>query len=232
MKSGTLTAKCRFVQESGSISRKLRCTVLKLYYHPLSTFSRRVRIQLLEKGAKVEEIALDMAKREHKGEAYRALNPYARVPTLVETGVGGDFVLYESSAIMDYLESVFPTPSLVPATAQGRALVNMHIKLCDLQFAAHTEALIFPRRFLPRERWDLAAQARAVDAIAKHLAVLDQQLAGKEYLVGGAYSLADIAYTPFLHFLPLIELTAPPHVAAWAERLAQRPSAQATRPAG
>jgi glutathione S-transferase len=205
---------------------------VQLYYHPLSTFSRRVRIQLLEKGRAVEEIPVDMAQREHKGPAYRALNPYARVPTLVERGVEGqgDFVLYESSAIMEYLESLFPTPPLVPSDARGRALVTMHIKLCDLQFAVHTDALIFPRRFLPRERWDLPAQQRAIDAVAKHLALLEQQLSGKQYLVAETYSLAEVAYTPFVAFLPLLELTPPPHVAAWIERISSRPSALATRP--
>jgi glutathione S-transferase len=203
---------------------------MQLYYHPLSTFSRRVRIQLLEKGQKVDEILVDMAKREHKGAAYRALNPYARVPTLVERVEGQpDFVLYESSAIMEYLETVFPDPPLVPADARGRALVTMHIKLCDLQFASHTEALIFPRRFLPRERWDLPAQQRAIDAVAKHLALLEQQLAGKQYLVAERYTLAEVAYTPFMAFLPLLELTPPPNVAAWIERIDSRPSAMATR---
>jgi glutathione S-transferase len=210
---------------------------MQLYYHPLSTFSRRVRIQLLEKGQKIEEISVDMAKREHKGEAYRALNPYARVPALVERGVVlgsgqvGDFVLFESSAIMDYLESVFPTPALLPSDARGRALVNMHVKLCDLQLASQTEALIFPRRFLPRERWDLPAQQRALDAVTRHLDVLEQQLAGRQYLVAERYSLAEVAYTPLVHFLPLLELTPPANVAAWIERISQRPSALATQPA-
>jgi glutathione S-transferase len=205
---------------------------MQLYYHPLSTFSRRVRIQLREKGREVDEIVVDMGKREHKGAAYRELNPYARVPTLVERGRDGrsDFVLYESSAIMEYLESLFPTPALVPSDTRGRALVTMHIKLCDLQFAVHTDALIFPRRFLPRERWDLPAQQRAIDAIAKHLALLEQQLSGKQYLVAEAYSLAEVAYTPFVAFLPLLELTPPPHVADWIERISNRPSALATRP--
>lgn len=200
---------------------------MKLYHHPLSTFSRRVRIQILEKGIGIDEVQLDMPNREHKGAPYRALNPYSRVPTLVD----GDFVLYESTAIMDYLESVFPTPPLVPPTAQGRALVTMHIKLCDLQFAVHTGDLIFPRRFLPRARWDLPTQTRAIDSIAKHLAVLEQELVGKEYLVGDAYSLVEVAYTPFVEFLPLLELSPPPNVAAWAERMLSRPSAVATRPA-
>jgi len=201
---------------------------MKIYSHPLSTFSRRIHMQLLEKDLQIEQVVVDMAKREHKGDAYRALNPYGRVPTLVD----GDFVLYESSAIMDYLERLHPAPPLVPASAQGRALVAMHVKLCDLEVGVHTGTLIFPRRFFPRERWNLAAQEQAREVIARHLDVLDRQLAGKTYLVEDAYSLADLAYTPFVEFLPLLELTPPPHVATWIERLQARPSARATRPNG
>jgi glutathione S-transferase len=201
---------------------------MKLYTHPLSTFSRRVRMQLLEKRLTVEQIVLDMAKREHRSEAYLALNPYGRVPTLVD----GDFVLYESSAIMNYIERLHPTPPLVPASVQGRALVAMHIKLCDLEIGAHTSTLIFPRRFLPRERWNLPAQAQAQEVISRHLAVLDRQLCDRQYLVEDTYSLADLAYTPFVELFPLCELAPPPNVAAWIERLQARPSAQATRPNG
>lgn len=201
---------------------------MKLYVHPLSTFSRRVRMQLLEKGIAIEEVMVDMAKREHKGDAYRALNPYGRVPTLVD----GDFVLYESSAIMEYFERLHPTPPLLPASAQGRALVSMHIKLCDLEIGAHTSTLFFPRRFLPRERWNMAVQSEAIAAIARHLQVLERQLADRHYLVADTFSLADLAYVPFVEFLTLCELVAPPNVAAWIARLQARPSALATRPNG
>lgn len=199
---------------------------MKLYVHPMSTFSRRVRMQLLEKSVDVEQITIDMAKREHKAEPYRALNPYGRVPTLVDD----DLVLYESTAIMEYLESVYPEPPLLPKSARDRALAAMHIKLCDLELSSHTRALFFPRRFMPRERWDLIAQDAAIDTIAKHLAALDVQLEGKTYLVGGAYSLVEIAYTPFLELLPLLELTPPTNVKRWIDLISQRPSAIATRP--
>jgi glutathione S-transferase len=235
MKCGTLTVKAACVQdwagefaEKTKKSRKLCSKLMKLYTHPMSTFSRRVRMQLLEKGVSVDEVIVDMQKREHKGEAYRALNPYGRVPTLVD----GDFVLFESSAIMEYLERLFPAPPLVPMSVQGRARVSMHIKLCDLELGVHTSTLIFPRRFLPRERWNLRVQAEAIEAVGRHLAVLEQVLGDRSYLVEDQYSLADLAYTPFLSFLALIEVAPPPHVAAWVERLQARPSALATRPNG
>ncbi len=199
---------------------------MKLYHHPLSTFSRRVRMQLMEKGVSIDEMLVDMTKAEHKGAAHRALNPYGRVPVLVE----GDFVLYESSAIMDYLEAVFPDPPLLPSNARSRALVAMHIKLCDVEFGAQTRSVIFPRRFIPRERWDMASQEKAIENVAKHLSIMDAQLAGKTYLVDDQYTLADLAYTPFMQFLPLLELSPPPNVARWIECIEARPSAQATKP--
>src|SRR5262245_15100737 len=89
-------------------TRKRRGTMLKLHYHPFSTYSRRVRIALLEKQIPCELVTIDMGAGKHREPAYRAINPYGRVPTLEEDG----FVLYESTAILDYLESTHPTPPL------------------------------------------------------------------------------------------------------------------------
>jgi glutathione S-transferase len=199
---------------------------MKLYHHPFSTFSRRVRMQLIEKRVSIDEVVVNMEAKEHKSESYRALNPYARVPVLTD----GDFVLYESSAIMEYLEQAFPEPALLPTGARARALVSMHIKLCDLEVGTHTSTLFFARRFLPRERWDLSAQERARSGIARHLEILSQQLGEQAYLVADSFSLADLAYAVLTPFLGLFELEPPANVAAWMARIEARPSAQATRP--
>ena len=201
--------------------------MLKLHHHPFSTFSRRVRIALIEKSITAELIELDMMAGAHKSPAYLALNPYGRVPTLEEDG----FVLYESTAILEYLEATHPTPALVPSDARGRALVAMHMKLCDLQMARPTGTIIFPKRFLPRDRWDEKAMVQAKKDIETHLAIVDRQLQGKQFLVGDRYSLAEVCYTPFVEFLPLMEITPPPAIAAWVTRLLERPSAQQTKPA-
>jgi glutathione S-transferase len=200
--------------------------MLKLHYHPFSTFARRVRIVLIEKGIPAELVEVDMMARAHKGPAYLALNPYGRVPTLEEDG----FVLYESTAILEYLEATHPTPPLVPADARGRALVSMHMKLCDLQLARQTGTIIFPKRFLPKDRWDEKAMAQAKKDIEMHLNILGAQLEGKQYLVADRYTLAEVCYTPFVEFLPLMEITPPPTVAAWVSRMLERPSAKETRP--
>ena len=201
--------------------------MLKLHYHPFSTFARRVRIALIEKGIPAELVEIDMARGAHRGPEYRQLSPYGRVPTLEEDG----FILYESTAILEYLEATHPEPALVPADARGRALVSMHVKLCDLQLSRQTGTIIFPRRFLPRERWDEKAMAQAKQEIEKHLAVLESELGGKQYMVGDRYSLVEVCYTPFVEFLPLMEVTPPPKVAAWVARMLERPSAKETKPA-
>jgi len=201
--------------------------MLKLHQHPFSTFSRRVRIALLEKNIPCELVEVDMMARAHRSPAYLALNPYGRVPTLEEDG----FLLYESTAILEYLEATHPTPALVPADARGRALVAMHMKLCDIQMARQTGTIIFPKRFLPKERWDEAAMAQAKKEIEKHLEIVDQQIKGREYLVGNRYSLVEVCYTPFVEFLGLMDITPPPAVAAWVQRMLDRPSAQQTKPA-
>lgn len=201
--------------------------MIKLYHHPDSTYARRVVMALIEKGIPHELVLVDMAAREHRSAAYRALNPQGRVPTLVED----DFVLYESTAILEYLEACFPAPALVPADARGRALVAMHMKLCDIQMARQAGTIIFPRRFLPPARWNNDAMAQAKTEIEAHLAILETRLAGGSYLVPDAFSLADLCYTPFVHFLPLMEITPPAAVAEWAARLLARPSALQTAPA-
>ena len=111
-----------------------------------------------------------MAARRHREQPYLSLNPYGRVPTLEDDG----FVLFESTAILNYLETT-----------------------CDLQFARQAGTIVFPKRFLPKERWNNAAMAEARAEIEKHLAILEKHLAGRNYLVAEQFSLADLCYAPY-----------------------------------
>ncbi len=203
--------------------------MIRLHTHPFSTFARRVKIALLEKNIPHEEVIVDLAKRQQRTPEYLALNPYSRVPTLEDDG----FVLYESSAILMYLEDEHPEPALIPAGNRGRAEVDMHLRLCDAQMAAPAGTVIFQKRFFPEARWNLEAIAKASAEIAKHLAILDRQLDGVDFLVHDRYTLADIAYIPFLHFLPLMvdPATVPANVARWATELLARASSLETVPA-
>lgn len=201
--------------------------MIRLHQHPFSTFARRVRIALIEKDIAHESVLVDMTARKHRAPEYLALNPYGRVPALEDDG----FILFESNAILQYLEAVHPEPPLLPADAKGRALADMHMRLCDTQMGAPSGTIIFPKRFLPPERWDSAAIGKAQADLGKHLQILSTQLGDADYLVGGEYSLADIAYIPFLEFLPIMDLTVPANLAAWSARLLARPSSIQTKPA-
>jgi glutathione S-transferase len=200
---------------------------ITLYTHPFSTYARRVRIALLEKNLEVDEVEVDMAAGAHRREPYLTLNPYGRVPTLVD----GDLVLYESTAILDYLEATFPEPALVPPSLKDRALVAMHMKLCDLQFTRPGGLIIFSKRFVPEAKWRLEEMAKAKREIEKHFVILERQLEGREFLVADLYTLADVCYVPFVEFMSLFELEPPPNVKAWSARLLGRPSSLFTKPA-
>ena len=195
--------------------------MLRLHSHPFSTFGRRVQIALKEKSIPCEQVLVDLATRKHREPEYLALNPYSRVPTLTD----GDLVLFESTSILNYLEARFPEPALVPSDAKGRALVDMHMKLCDLQFTRQAGTIIFPKRFLPKERWDEKLFAQMRTDVDKHLAILDRQLGDNQYVVGNKYSLVEVCYAPFMAFLELIEVTPPPRIAEWGRRILSRPSA-------
>jgi glutathione S-transferase len=200
--------------------------MLKFYYHPRSTYSRRVVIALAEKAVPHVGVVIDMGGREHRSPDYLSLNPYGRVPAIEEDGL----TLYESAAILRYLDEAYPDRPLLPVDPRQRALADMHTRLCDIQFARYVGVIIFPKRFLPRERWDLDAMAAAKAEIEKHLAILEQQLMRQDYLVADQFTLADLAYIPFLDFLPLMEITPPPEVAAWRDRLLARPSVERSKP--
>ena len=197
---------------------------MRLHSAKNSTFSRRVRIALREKGLELEELETDKDAR--AAPEYRALNPYGRIPTLVD----GELVLYETSAILEYLELCHPQPALVPSAPALRARCTMHLKLCDIEFTPHAINIQRPKRLQDESTWDREEFARCSSAIAAHYEILERQRAGKTYLVAERFTWADLAYLPFLHFHELLEVPLPPNIAAWWQRLRERESARATEP--
>jgi len=201
--------------------------MLKLYYHPLSTFSQRVRIALLEKQVPAELIEVDLLSRAQFAPEYLSKNPYGRVPAIEEDGL----VLYESTAILEYLEATRPSPPLLPVDVRSRAVAAMHLKLCDLEFAGPSRVILLPKRFLPKERWRIDRMEEAKKRIQKHLTILETQLEGREYLVDDRFSLTEVCYAPFLQFLSTLEVEPGPATASWAARVVERASVRQTRPA-
>jgi len=94
---------------------------MKLYNFHASSTSYRTRIVLNLKGLDYEYIPIRLDKGEHLGESYGRINPMRGVPTLeLDSGVR----LYQSGAIIEYLEEVFPTPPLMPKDPAERAHVR------------------------------------------------------------------------------------------------------------
>jgi maleylacetoacetate isomerase/maleylpyruvate isomerase len=110
---------------------------MKLYTYYRSQASFRVRIALNLKGVAREDSFLHLEKRDQFADAYRAINPQMVVPTLID----GDTKLFQSLAILEYLEEQFPEPPLLPADPQARAWVR-GIALIN---AADSHPLIVPR---------------------------------------------------------------------------------------
>ena len=106
---------------------------MKLYTYFRSSAAYRVRIALNLKNVAHEMAAVHLTKDagRHRQEAYRAINPQMRVPTLVLSG--GD-ALIQSLAIIEYLDEVYPEPPLLPADALARARVRAiaQIVACDI----------------------------------------------------------------------------------------------------
>jgi maleylacetoacetate isomerase len=106
------------------------------YWRSLATF--RVRIALNIKGLKYEQVWVDLDAGDQHQSAYRNVNPQMVIPSLVEDDGS---VLYQSMAIMEYLDEVYPEPPLLPADPKGRA----RVRALSLITVADSHPLIVPR---------------------------------------------------------------------------------------
>jgi glutathione S-transferase len=193
--------------------------MLVLHGFPMSPNTRRALVALEECGAPYEFVAVDLMTAEHKGEAYRQLNPTARVPTLVD----GDFVLWESNAILVYLAERFPerlfggtTPTERAEVARWMYMNASHLSPSVARIFAHTIRLPEDQR-IPK----LVEDGRA--DVDRCLGPLDLRLAGREF-IESKFGIADLSIAPTLAVAPLlgIDLTRFANVVTWLGRIKQR----------
>ena len=116
---------------------------IELYWGSGSPFAWRVMLTLEVKGLAYESKLLEFSKGEHKTPAYLQLNPRGKVPTLKD----GEFVVYESLAIMSYLDRKYPTPPLFGANAEETALIWQAISECESYFASAGDKVVRPLFF-------------------------------------------------------------------------------------
>jgi maleylacetoacetate isomerase len=167
---------------------------MKLYGFWRSLATYRVKVALALKGLKVDEVSIDLLKGEQHNPDYRALNPQAVVPALVLDDGGPP--LFQSMAILEYLEETQPQPPLLPKDARGRA----RVRGLALIAVADGHPLVVPRirTYLEKElhldeaarnRWLAHWSLKALEAIEAHLA--KEKQTGR-FCHGNALSIADI----------------------------------------
>jgi glutathione S-transferase len=208
-------------------------TGITVYGIPGSPFLRSVEIALKEKGLDYHLHA--MAPGEHKGEEHLKRHPFGRVPAFEHDGLA----LYESQAIIRYIDDRFQNPPLTPGVAALRARMNQVIGIVECYFFPKAAAAIaFNRIIGPRLLGlpgDDAAVAEAMPFARTCFAELDRLLGDKPYFTGTTVSIADIMLGAQLDLLcdcpegrQLIDETS--NLGAWLSRMRSRPSFVSTQP--
>jgi glutathione S-transferase len=198
---------------------------------PGSPFGRSVLLMLEEKRGAYR--LAPVAPGTMRSPDYLALHPFGRVPVLQH----GDFRLYETQAILRYLDRLLPQPSLTPVDLRRAARMDQAMNVNDWYlFHDVGNVIIFHRIIAPQ----LLGQAPDEDAIKaampKAHAVFDELaklLGDQPYFAGDAVSLADLMLAPAVEFFTMIPewtVLGAPHanLVAWMTRMQARPSMQAT----
>ena len=204
-----------------------------VYGFPRSTFVNIVRMVLSHKEVPYlfHDLELEMGKPSHL-----ALHPFNRVPILRH----GDFTLYETSAIVAYLDDTFPRRPLQPSDIPSRARMNQWISMVNSYFYPYMiyhvshERIVFPELGIAS---DEKVVAHALPKVETGLAVAERQLAhGKNFLLGDELSIADFYLLPSTF---AFSLTAEgqsmypkfPAFCRWRERMDNLPATRKVRAA-
>ena len=156
-------------------------TMMNLYSGTTDPFSHRCRIVLFEKGMDFQVIDVDLF---NKPEDIAVINPYNRVPVLVDR----DLVLYESNIINEYIDERFPHPQLMPPDPIMRARARQLLHTFELELFSHIDALEKNPKGADKERAHVRDQ----------LTQLAPMFAKQKFLLGDEFSMLDVAIAPLL----------------------------------
>jgi len=205
---------------------------MKLYGFPFSDDTWKVRAVAAHIGIVLDDQLVDLGRGEQRAPDCLALNPTGRTPTLVD----GDFVLWESNAIMQYLASGKPN-ALWPDDARTRADIARWQSWQLAHWSAEAcRPLVFERvvkAFSNLGPYDAAVVAKATEAFHRDARVLEPHLAKHPYLVGTGVTLADFSVAAPLFYAEKAELplTPYPHIRDWFARVSSLPAWRDTAPA-
>ncbi|MFC0400181.1 glutathione S-transferase family protein [Paraburkholderia rhizosphaerae] len=205
---------------------------LKLWGFSGSTYVRTVRMLLAEKGfTDYEQVPVNVLKGEPRESEHLVRHPFGKVPVVDVDG----FRIMETSAIMRYLDTVLPGPSLTPATPKDRARMDMVTSIVDSYgygpLVSVAGYYLFPD-FIGGQNDD-ALKA----ALEKSRVVLNELMRIKgesPYLAGDALSIADLYLAPIVNYVALTphsdEILALPGVGPWWDRVVAHDSFRSTAP--
>ena len=185
--------------------------MMTLYSGTTDPFSQRCRIVLHEKGMDFQIIDVDM---DNKPEDLAVMNPYNRVPVLVER----DLVLHESNIINEYIDERFPHPQLMPADPVMRARARLMLHQFEKELFVHIDTL---------EGNNLKQLEKARTAVRDNLIQLAPIFAKHKHMLGEEFSMLDVAIAPLLWRLSYYDVQLPKQAAPlmkYAERLFTRPA--------
>ena len=142
----------------------------------------------------------------------------------------GALTLYESGAIVEYLEDRYPEPPLMPADAAGRALVRIEEIECTLYFGEAFRTVAVQLFLTPPERRDATAITEGKVAVRAELERLEERAAQRsgEFIAGSTLSRADLAWLPFIELCgrtgEQLDSKRTPWLVGWLDRMRARPS--------
>jgi len=157
--------------------------------------------------------------------AYLALNPHARVQTLCD----GDLVVWESNAIIRYLAATYASGSLWPVDAAKRAEADQWMEWAQTMLYPDFNKLFWLTIRAPIPEQDQALIAHTLVQVNEYYRVLEQHLAGRDYVLGESLTMADFpsGATLYRYFEMPVERPRLPNIQRWYESLKRQPACQA-----
>jgi glutathione S-transferase len=194
--------------------------MLQFYYQKFSLYSRPVWIALLEKKLSFEPIDLVLDGDQWQPE-FLAINPFGRVPVLVDD----DFSIFESLAILDYLELQYPIPAFLPTDVRSLTIVRM------TQLLVMHELIPAMLNLIHNTNNEIIIQ-RSNQQIITVLSFLEKQLNGNSYIASNRITYADLTAGSLVVWLDYLKITLSEYskVKMWLNRLMQRPTWVITQP--
>jgi len=206
---------------------------LTFYYASGSPYAWRVWFALEHKQLAYDLKTLSFSAGDLRTPEFLAINPRHRVPALVDDA----FSLYESAAILEYLDEKYPGSKLFPGDVQQRAIVRRLVREADEYFADAMDELLHEILFKPQEKWSAERIQHGRQRLADELAVWEGLLRGD--FVAGPVSAADYTLYPMVALTLRCDKKKPdlalnsllgPRLSAWMERVEALPYFSKTRP--